>query len=432
MEAGSLENRLEPTTTTEEAVGEVTGDDMELLVEAGGGLELSDEDQLLEWFAVKAANIDLLQLDERRNLSLLADSGNNLAIAAHPTDKQRFSYLVEGVMMMVVGSFGILLNIFAVCFFIRQRSQRTFHRLLLLLAVADNIHIISSLLSFSLPALHTGFRKHSYQYTLPYTLPIAQSTMVMSIYLTISLTLERYLSIVYPLLTLSLRSGSSCLSLSCPSIIFSMLFTLPNYFMLYTEDRRDINILHSTTEKDFPDIRVRWADFRSNEAYITVYVLWLHLIFITIIPFGTLLALNIIIYRKLTEASMAVRRTGDEQVRRREVRMARISITIVIIFLLCHILKLVPSLCEIVTGDPGLVPGTVELSHLLITFNSSVNFLVYYLASGNSFAEVFCFRSRTRHPSSPTCRSTFTLLPVGPTQLHRICGTEGAAVLPTC
>jgi hypothetical protein len=41
---------------------------------------------------------------------------------------QKFSYLVEGVLMMLVGSFGILLNIFAVCFFIRQRSQRTFHR----------------------------------------------------------------------------------------------------------------------------------------------------------------------------------------------------------------------------------------------------------------------------------------------------------------
>jgi hypothetical protein len=41
---------------------------------------------------------------------------------------QKFSYLVEGVLMMLVGSFGVLLNIFAVCFFIRQRSQRTFHR----------------------------------------------------------------------------------------------------------------------------------------------------------------------------------------------------------------------------------------------------------------------------------------------------------------
>jgi hypothetical protein len=35
---------------------------MELVAEAGLGM--SEEDQLLEWFAVQAANIDLLHLDE--------------------------------------------------------------------------------------------------------------------------------------------------------------------------------------------------------------------------------------------------------------------------------------------------------------------------------------------------------------------------------
>ncbi len=39
-----------------------------------------------------------------------------------------------------------------------------------------------------------------------------------------------------------------------------------------------------------------------------MYVLWLHLIFITIIPFGTLLALNIVIYRKLTEVSTLIKK----------------------------------------------------------------------------------------------------------------------------
>jgi hypothetical protein len=35
---------------------------MDLLAEAD--LDLADEDQLLEWFAIRAANIDLVQLDQ--------------------------------------------------------------------------------------------------------------------------------------------------------------------------------------------------------------------------------------------------------------------------------------------------------------------------------------------------------------------------------
>jgi Co/Zn/Cd efflux system component len=39
-----------------------------------------------------------------------------------------FCYVVEGVLMFGVGSMGILLNIFSICFFLRQRTHRTFHR----------------------------------------------------------------------------------------------------------------------------------------------------------------------------------------------------------------------------------------------------------------------------------------------------------------
>ena len=59
--------------------------------------------------------------------------------------------------------------------------------------------------------------------------------MVMSVYMTISLTVERYLSVVHPLLSFRHRSIRSCLYLAAPGMIFSLLFTLPNYFTLYTK-----------------------------------------------------------------------------------------------------------------------------------------------------------------------------------------------------
>ena len=59
--------------------------------------------------------------------------------------------------------------------------------------------------------------------------------MVMSVYMTISLTVERYISVVHPLLSFCRRSIRSCLYLAAPGMIFSLLFTLPNYFTLYTK-----------------------------------------------------------------------------------------------------------------------------------------------------------------------------------------------------
>ena len=46
--------------------------------------------------------------------------------------------------------------------------------MLLLLGVADLVHLVTSLLSFSLPTLSPTFHTHSYLHTLPFTLPLAQ------------------------------------------------------------------------------------------------------------------------------------------------------------------------------------------------------------------------------------------------------------------
>ena len=57
----------------------------------------------------------------------------------------------------------------------------------------------------------------------------------MSVYLTISLSLDRYLKVVHPLLAIQHSSMCSCMFLATPAIIFSVIFTLPNYFILSTE-----------------------------------------------------------------------------------------------------------------------------------------------------------------------------------------------------
>ena len=50
-----------------------------------------------------------------------------------------------------------------------------------------------------------------------------------------------------------------------------------------------------------------------------------------------------------------MRRTGHETLRKRELRLARVSLGIVLLYMVCHSPKLVPTMCEIVYGDAKVV-----------------------------------------------------------------------------
>ena len=53
--------------------------------------------------------------------------------------------------------------------------------------------------------------------------------------MTISVSVERYISVIYPLLSIRLHSRHSYLYLALPSLIFSIIFTLPTYFVVETK-----------------------------------------------------------------------------------------------------------------------------------------------------------------------------------------------------
>ena len=102
----------------------------------------------------------------------------------------------------------------------------------------------------------------------------------MSIYVTISLSVERYISVMYPFLAIRHRSGRSCLFLATPGMVFSLLFTLPNYFILSTEPITIFEMFENDSVLDDihswkpeiaqPRLRLVWANWRNNQAFVTV------------------------------------------------------------------------------------------------------------------------------------------------------------------
>ena len=97
-------------------------------------------------------------------------------------------------------------------------------RLLLMLALVDTLHLMSSALTFSIANLSPAYSSHAWYYIVPYSLPIAQTTMTSSVYLTVSLTVERYISVVKPFFRLKNKFSQSSVNLATPGLLFALLF----------------------------------------------------------------------------------------------------------------------------------------------------------------------------------------------------------------
>lgn len=151
-----------------------------------------------------------------------------------------------------------------------------------------------------------------------------------------------------------------------------MIYNMPKFFELETGIRptNDTSPYRYTIEP---------TPMRVNEYYIKIYCIWMNFIFMGLIPFCLLIVLNLLTVRSLIKAS-----TAESQSKKNEVALAKVSLSIVFVFILCHSVKWIPNLYEharLAKEDkrewPPWVESTTHISHFLFTFNSSVNFYIY-------------------------------------------------------
>ena len=88
--------------------------------------------------------------------------------------------------------------------------------------------------------------------------------------------------------------------------------------------------------------------------------------------------------------------------KKNEIALAKVSVAIVIIFVLCHSVRWIPNVYELVRimrGEkedwPPWIESLTHISHFLTTLNSSVNFYIY------------CFKHFSKSASNSTNRCNF-------------------------
>lgn len=208
-----------------------------------------------------------------------------------------FDFIVYGVLINFVGLFGILGNTISMIVLSRPQMKSSINYLLIGLASCDTLLIIISILIFGLPSIYvyTGYL-FNYQFIVypkivKYLYPISCAAQIATVYLTLTVTIERYIAVCHPL---KARSFCTCgrARLAFLSIVtFATIYNIPKFLEIesYTEKHWKYNIVIYC---------LRPAPLRDNDIYVTVYVHWMYFFVCYSIPLFALIIFNVAIYRR--------------------------------------------------------------------------------------------------------------------------------------
>ena len=213
---------------------------------------------------------------------------------------QLMEFVCEVVLMIIVGVFGLIGNTLSIIMFSRlKKKQLKFHRLMILLGIFDTAYILLNIMVFVVPGISEEYKKQGYHYLFaPTVMPITQIALTGSVYCTIAISIERYLTVCHPFYTAS--KNWSAKRYIFPIVLFSVIYNLPRFFELRWILRGESQIINGkeviSYERTIYEIEL--TELRMNEYYYCS-ILILNIVFMGIGPFIILFLLTSLTLRRL-------------------------------------------------------------------------------------------------------------------------------------
>ena len=364
----------------------------------------------------------------------------------------QFRWWLEGVGMLLVGTFGVIFNIIAIFVLMSQEMVGIrFNNLVVCLAIVDNIFLLTSIFYHIGHAFGFAIQQSYVHQRLfaSFVYPWRGISMCCSTYITVALALDRYRAVSNPSkYKASVRSHTHpilmVLRCTLPIICASILFNIPRFFDLSVKEHPGgMNITNETFP---PSYFIVGTDLRENKKYVLWYINVANFIVTCFIPLASLSYLNgqLILKRNTFIQRQIERRRSSfhgSEYRRYSIASMKnhrqqtiILHTIVIVFLLCHALRIVLSINEWVTMEDKIKSRELEerlrqdnenmyycsyyrfwstlaapVSHLLLQINSGANFFIYSVLN-ETFSRVLrqkingvlqCFKKRSEINNEP-------------------------------
>ncbi|XP_037073835.1 FMRFamide receptor-like [Pollicipes pollicipes] len=221
----------------------------------------------------------------------------------------------------------------------------------------------------------------------PWLYPLAAIAHTGSTYVTVTVTIERYVAVCHSLKARYICTyGRARLYMIVISVCV-VLYNVPKFFE--TEARPILDLRENMTVVGFVACP---TDLRSELVYIEVYIMWMYLVVMYCIPFGTLVVLNSLIYKNVRIANKMRQLLSRRQ--EKEIGLATMLFAIVLLFIVCNSLSFVINIIELlnnsgmqIVNDDGM-ERIADFSNLLININSSSNFIIY-CTFGQKFRRLF-------------------------------------------
>lgn len=138
-------------------------------------------------------------------------------------------------------------NVVSIIILSKKEFKETFHKLIIFLALFDMIFILCAVFV----CITKSWQLVEFHPVLVVMVPLGRCALLTSTYLTVSISVERYCGICYPLKS-RLRGDRRILLYLLPVIIFCFVFNLPGFLEISE------------------DFEVNW-EFSNNLLYNTIY-----------------------------------------------------------------------------------------------------------------------------------------------------------------